>query len=187
MSYTTVTRVLNEQDMLQAALTRVAEKKLLDPKYKIMMSGLVENYTPEESESEPKDILQLILCNKETTEKSTKIFYMEDDLNLSPKTVYNYYLYRFEPRNIVRGSAIKVFKKKQSEDDIDWFSYNGVVIQANVREISFIMVPSRGSMHRILTARQCYENQISIYKYDDSDIGPEYRDDDFDDHYVPLT
>ena len=80
MSYTTVTRVLNEQDMLQAALTRVAEKKLLDPKYKIMMSGLVENYTPEESESEPKDILQLILCNKETTEKSTKIFYMEDDL-----------------------------------------------------------------------------------------------------------
>ncbi len=186
MSYTTVTRVLNEQDMLQAALTRVAEKKLLDDKYKIMMSGLVENYSPEES-SEPKDVLQLILCDKETSEKSTKIFYLEDDLKLSPNTVYNYYLYRFEPRNIVRGSAIKVYKEKQSEDDVDWFSYNAVVIQANVREISFIMVPSRGPMHRILTARQCYEHKISIYKYDDSDIGPEYHDDEYQDHNVPLT
>ena len=77
-------------------------------------------------------------------------------------------------------------RPKQSEDDPDWFAYNAVVVQSDVRQIAFIMVPSRGPMHRILTARQCYENHIAVYVYTEPDLEG-YTDDSGEEHYVPLT
>lgn len=189
MGYSTVERVLNQTDMLKAAYQRVEEKKIIDKKvYTILLGGLIENYLPEDPDPEEvgKDILQVVLKDNATGEQSTRNIELEAELGLSPKTVYNYYLYRFTPRNIVRGTAIRVVRPKQSEDDPDWFAYNAVVVQSDVRQIAFIMVPSRGPMHRILTARQCYENHITVYVYTEPDLEG-YADDSGEEHYVPLT
>jgi len=189
MSYSTVQRVLNQTDMLKAALQRVDEKKIIDKEvYTISLSGLVENYLPEDSDPDEigKDILQVVLTHNTTGEKSIQNIELDAELGISPKTVYNYYLYRFTPRNIVRGTAIRVVKPKQSELDPDWFAYNAVVVQADVRQISYIMVPSRGPMHRILTARQCYENHITVYVYTEADMEG-YEDNIREGQYAPLT
>ena len=67
------------------------------------------------------------------------------------------------------GAAIRIIKEKTSDTDTTWFAYNALVVTANVKMITFIMVPSRGPMHRYLTSRQIYLNNISIYKYTEPD------------------
>lgn len=163
MSYNTVLRTLNKADVLSAAMIKFSMSPFKDQeKGEILMSGIEEGY---EIDGENRDVLRLLIRDPETNEDRTVILDLARDLNLCPKTMYNYHLYRFAPRNLRLGDAIRVVKEKVDVNDRDWFAYNAVIITANVRQISFVMVPSRGPMTRYLTARECYEKGISIYKY----------------------
>lgn len=176
MSYNTVLRTMNKADILSAAMIRLSQTDSIDPKYDILMSGIEEDY---ELNSEKRDVLRVLVHDTETNEDMTLIYDLARDLNICPKTMYNYYLYRFSPRNLRLGDAIRVVKEKVDENDKDHFAYNAVIITANVRQITFVMVPSKGPMTRYLTARECYEHGISIYKYkspDDYDTHDSMRD-----------
>lgn len=161
MSYNIVTRYMNITDLLPAAKIRIEEKKLIDTsKYKILMYGIQE---PDEEND--KAMCRVLVTNLETNEDETLYFYMAKDLNLCPKTVANYYIYRFLHANIKLGDAIRVVKEPIDENDIDTYAYNAIIVYANSKQLSYVMVPSKGPMHRYLTARQAYENNIKVYKY----------------------
>lgn len=165
MSYNMVTRYINTTDLLTAAKIRIEEKNLIDKnKYKILMYGIKQA----ESEDE-RDMCRVLVQNLETLEDETMYFYMAKDLNLCPKTVANYYIYRFLHANMVLGDAIRIVKEPIDENDIDTYAYNAIIIQANSKQISYIMMPSKGPMHRYLTARQAYVNNIKVYKYKSPD------------------
>ena len=177
MASNCVVRYLNVKDVYNAAMHNLRIKGLIDSnKYKILMSGIVEA----ESEDE-KDSLRVLVQNLETETDETIYFELAKDLNICPKTLYNYFLYRFPNLKLQRGAAVKIYKQRKDENDLDYFAYNAVIINSSPRQISFVMVPSRGPMTRYLSARECYENNIDIYIYNDpNDL--EYKDNWVNDH-----
>ena len=177
MASNCVVRYINTKDVHNAAIYNIKAKGLIDfTKYKILMAGIVEATSEEE-----KDSFRVLIQNLETLEEETIYFGLAKDLNICPKTLYNYFLYRFPNLKLLRGTAVKIYKVRKDENDVDYFAYNAVIINSDPRQISFVMAPSKGPMTRYLTARACYENGIDIYIYNDpNDL--EYRDTWVDDH-----
>ena len=178
MAYPNITRVLNKDDLTKDAMIRIRQKKVIDlSKYTILSSGIFEAMPQEDGST--ADILQVIVCDKECNQHKEII--KLTDLNLSPREIFNYYLYRFDIRNIHIGDAIRVVKEATDKYP-DTFAYNAIVMQCNIRQISFVMVPSRGPAVRTITARQAYHQGVKIYVYhapddytntDNMDISPQ--------------
>ncbi len=168
MSYPNISRVINSIDLQKDAMIRIREKGLIDRnQYNILSSGIFENAVIDE-EGNKADIIQVVVCDTNCNEKKL-VFQLTKDLNLSPDTIFNYYLYRFDIKTLKRGVAIRIIKEP-TETDKDWFAYNAILVDRNVRQISYVMVPSRGPFHRILTARQAYTHGVKVYVYQAPDI-----------------
>lgn len=165
MSYNSVSRYLNRDEVYNAALINLKNNHEIfdNEKYDILMGGIIEDY--ENEDGELKDVLKLLVLNNETKEEETLIYYLAADLNICPKTMYNYYKYRFDPCDLKLGDAVRIVKEKKDENDLDWYAYNAVIIKGNGLQISYVMVPSRGPMTRRLTAREAYTHGIQVYKY----------------------
>ena len=150
-----VTRTMDKEGIGLLAMRNLKAKKMIDEtKYEIFYWKVQDDETI------------LVKCNNlETDEEEDLVFDLKEDACVCPENFVGYYNYRLSPRNLRQGDAIRIVKEKTSEDDIDWFAYNAIVVLANVKQITYIMFPSRGPMHRYLTARQIYTNGISIYKY----------------------
>jgi hypothetical protein len=172
-------RSLNKLSIGMLALDRVKAKALIDTTKEIITQYMVNDNLTFTVKTQTKD----------TEEDKTYEFILKDDLGICPDFFYDYYTYRFTPRTSVtvlqRGDAIRVIKAKTSDTDTTWFAYNAVVLTANVKEISFYMVPSRGPMHRYITSRQAYENKVVFYKYKEPDTnGYVDNHDDLDDEPI---
>ena len=166
MGYLNITREINIPDLQKFALIRIRQNHLIDTtKYKILSTGIFEHVKMEDDTY--ADIFQVVVCDMCCNESKIK-FNMKDDLDLTPEGIYNYYLYRIDIKDVKRGSAIRVIKPA-TDTDPDWFAYNAIIIDRNVRQISYVMVPGRGPFHRILTARQMYTHGIKIYLYEEPD------------------
>ena len=163
MSYPEITRELNKPDMLKAVLTRIKERKTISSDYNILSVGLFENVLIDEV---PCDVAVIVVCDHLCNE--SKITIKLADLDLTPTKIFNYYLYRFDISKMNRGDAIRVVKEA-TDTDPDHFAYNAILIDRNVRQISYLMLPSRGPEHRILTARQAYHHGVKVYVYSSPD------------------
>ena len=171
MAYPCITRRLNKDDLTHDAMIRIRQKKVIDlNKYTILSSGIFEAMPQEDGTT--ADIIQLVVCDKECNQHKEIIKLA--DLNLTPKEIFNYYLYRFDLKHIHIGDAIRVVKEATDKYP-DVFAYNALVLQCNVRQISYGMVPSRGPSIRTITARQAYNYGVKIYVYQSPD---DYRSTD---------
>ena len=180
-------RSLNKLSIGMLALDRVKAKALIDTTKEIITQYMVNDNLTFTVKTQTED----------TEEDKTYEFILKDDLGICPDFFYDYYTYRFTPNYayrstprtsvtvLQRGDAIRVIKAKTSDTDTTWFAYNAVVLTANVKEISFYMVPSRGPMHRYITSRQAYENEVVFYKYKEPDAnGYVDNHDDLDDEPI---
>ena len=159
MGYPEVTRVLNVQDLLKTVWVRAQEQKFVDSSKTILSIGLFENVHFDDGDF---DAAIIVVCDRECNQ--FKVTVKLADLYLTPDKIFNYYLYRFDKGKFNRGDAIRVVKEA-TEEDPDHFAYNAILINSNVRQISYLMLPSRGPAHRILTARQAYTHGIKVYVY----------------------
>lgn len=162
------TREINTIELQKEAAIRVKQYKLIDTKqYKILATGIIEGVTLDKEEG-PVDVFQVVTCDMNCNEQK-HIFRLKKDLDLDPDQVFNYYLYRL-PNNVDgrRGKAIRVIQ--ESTDDNPGFAYNALLLDYNVRQMSFVMIPSRGPFHRILTARQMYHYNIKFHVYGEPDF-----------------
>ena len=153
MSSNAVTRVLNKE-LINALAFKRAKVKLLNTGYQIDMYGTYDD-----------EIFRAIATKPAEPDKKYDLCIPLKELDITEDSVYGYWQYRFNPRNIKRYDAIRIERPKLNSEDKDWYAYNAVVIQANVKMISFVMNPSRGPVFRYLTARSIYTNNINIYRY----------------------
>jgi len=166
MSYPAITRVLNKVDLMKYAMIRIGRYNSIDlTKYQILSAGIFENAIID-TEGNKADVIQVVVCDKNCNE--SKVIIKLADLHLTPDEIFNYYLYRFDIKELRRGSAIRVVKEA-TDTDPDWFAYNGLVVTYNVRQISFVSIQSHGPFHRTITARQAYHHGIKVYVYKDPD------------------
>ena len=166
------TREINSVELQKAALIRVKQRKLIDlNKYKILGSGILEGVILDETEG-PVDIFQVVTCDMQCNEEK-HIFRLKQDLDLTPDQVFNYYLYRL-PKDVDgrRGKAIRVVQPKTETNP--GFAYNALLLDYNIRQMSFVIIPSRGPFHRILTARQMYIHHIMFHVYQEPDTQEDY-------------
>ena len=153
MSSNAITRVLNKE-LINALAYKRAKLKLLNTPYQIDMYGVND-----------EGVFKAKASLKEDPSKTYDLCFPLVDLGITEESLYGYWQYRFNPRNIKRYDAIRIERPKLNPEDKDWYAYNAVVIQANVKMISFVMNPSRGPVFRYLTARSIYTNNINIYRY----------------------
>lgn len=183
MGYIQVDRLMNKEFILTNAMVVLRQKKLIDyDKYSIISYGIREK-----TETEGSKLIVTVL-NLETNEEEEKEFLLCKDLQISPKTLYGFYIYRFNPTTLRLGDAIRVVQEldengKPLGNYAHMSAFNAVIITANVKTITFVMVPSRGPMTRYLTARECYEQKITIFKYTEPD-NYGYKDDNQLDTHV---
>ena len=189
MAYVIPTRIFNKDEILKAALIRLKEKKLIDSeKYEMLMCGVLENETVGE---EKRDILRVLVTNKETGEDETIIFDLCRDLRINPNIMFNYYTYKFLPRVLKLGDAVRIVQEADENGEslgnfAHMSSYNAIILTANIKMITFIMAASRGPMTRYITAREAYTHKISIYKFKDPDDF-EYNDNNsLDEHHEEI-
>lgn len=95
----------------------------------------------------------------------TQVFNLRSDLNICPKTLYDYYLYRFTSGAVVAGDAIYIVVPDSSETVHDGSTTNALVSAFNAKQLSYFEIVSRGPMPRQLTAREVYYASYTIYKY----------------------
>lgn len=172
--YVKAYKEINAIELQKAALIKIKEKHLIDEtKYKILGTYVHEGYR-ETRDSLPVDIFMVTVCNIRACEcgepsQFTMTFKLGDDLSLTPERVVDYYLYRFSiGSGDRRGRAIRVVKAATETDPA--FAYNALLIDMNIRQMSYVMIPSHGPFHRILTARQAYEHKVSVYMYENPDL-----------------
>ena len=161
------TREINSAELQKAALIRINERHLIDTdNYKILASGIIEGVILDKDEG-PVDIFQVVTCDMQCNEQK-HIFRLKRDLDLDPDQIFSYYLYRL-PNDVGarRGRAIRVVQEKT--DDNPGFAYNGLLISYNVRQMSFVIIPTHGPFHRGLTARQMYTFGIKFHVYPEPD------------------
>lgn len=153
MASNVVTRTLNKE-LINAIAYKRAKIKFLNTDTQIDMYGTTDD-----------GIFKMITSQKGVPDSQTEQQFTLDELDITEEELYGYYQYRINPRNIKRYDAIRIERPKQYKDDPNWWAYNAVVIQANVKMFSFIMNPSRGPIFRYLTARSIYTNGINVYRY----------------------
>lgn len=172
----TAERTLNKADIGTLALERVRAKNLISSEQYVITQYMVND-----------DLTFTVKAEDKTTGDTVTFQYvLKTDLCICPDSFYSYYIYRFTPRTSVtalkRGDAIRTVKAKTSDTDTTWFAYNGVVIEANAKLISYVMVPSEGPMIRQITSRQAYTNGVVFYKYKNPDtLGNVDNHEDIDD------
>lgn len=171
--YVKAYREINAIELQKAALIRIKEKGLIDEtQYKILGTYVHEGYK-ETRDSDPVDIFIVTVCDIKSCEcgecqRKTLTFKLGDDLSLRPEQMVDYYLYRFSTgAGAKRGRAIRVVKAETDTDPA--FAYNALLIDMNIRQMSYVMIPSRGPFHRILTARQAYTHKVTVYMYQNPD------------------
>ena len=175
--YVKAYKEINTIEIQKAALIRIKQKSLIDEnKYKILSTGVFENYRPAK-DADPFDAFQVIACDMQACdcgEPTRKMFMynLKTDLAISPEYMVDYYLYRFSTgAGAKRGRAIRVVKG--DETDSDRFAYNAILIDMNIKQIAYVMIPSHGPEHRILTARQAYTHKVKVYLYANPDSLPD--------------
>ena len=122
--------------------------------YDILMSGIEEDY---ELNSEKRNVLRVLVHDTETNEDMTLIYDLARDLNICPKTMYNYYLYRFSPRNLRLGDAIRVVKEKVDENDKDH------IIKLNNQNDDYLPIRIAFDMNEIIIGKET-PNSIDFMK-----------------------
>ena len=172
-TYISPVRRINTEEVLKASIIRLKQKNYLDLRNnEIVLRGIDPNYRNEAGEK--RIALQVVLRNKKTFYEQTYFFDVIDELDVSPRTMVNFYTYIFDGLNLKMGASIKITQAFDANGQllgnfVHCQASTAIVINANCKMITYVIVASRGEDVRYITAREAYKLGVQIYVYDDAD------------------